>query len=186
MTRRAFQSLKNRIGGRLFLAGKTADTPSSAEGPATVHDAAIHVVEAMKAHRGPVDQGQIETDIWMLARDPSGCQHIQQALTSYGDEDTKIMVEALLHRVAADLTCEAEVIWHRFCIWSICCWAIGCAGAAAILAVIGPDPTWRAIVLVCTAAAFVGLELTATGLAMVQRRSKLAKAAAVRGLLAAC
>lgn len=63
------------------------------------------------------------------------------------------MVQALLHRVAADMTCEAENIWHRFRIWSICCWATGCAGAVVILAVIGTDPTWRLIGLMCTAAA---------------------------------
>lgn len=77
MTRRAFKSLKNRIEARPFLAGKVADRSSPVEGPATVHDAAIHVVEAMKAHRWPVDQRQIETDIRLLAWHPSGCQHIQ-------------------------------------------------------------------------------------------------------------
>lgn len=46
MTRRAFKSLKNRIATRPFLAGKVADTPSSAAGPATVHDAAIQVVDS--------------------------------------------------------------------------------------------------------------------------------------------
>ena len=130
----------------LLLAGLVADRPSSA----IVYDAAIRVVEAMKARRWPADQGQIETEIRLLACHPSGCQHLQQALTSYGDEDTMIMVEALLHRVAADLTCEAEVIWHRFRIWSNCCWATGCAGATVILAVISPYPNWRLIGLVCT------------------------------------
>ncbi len=149
-------------------------------------EAAVRIAEALTRRAVRVEQQLLAADIRILARDPSGPRHLEQALTGYGDEEITIMVRALIHRVMADLTCEAGLILHRVRIWSICCVAVGCAVAAAILAAIGVDPTWRWIGLASTAAMLASIGLATTWLAARRRGHLLAEAAAVQALTAAC
>ncbi len=149
-------------------------------------EAAIRIAEAFTRHATLVDLRLLTADIRLLAKDPAGLQNLEHVLTSYDDENLGITVRALIHRVMADLRCEADLILHRVRIWSICCVAIGCAGAVVILAAIGVDPVWRLIGLTCAAAAIVGSGLVTVGLAVRRRNHLLIEATAVQALTAAC
>ena len=116
----------------------------------------------------------------------AGLQHLEHVLTSFDDENLEMTVRALIYRVMADLTCEADLMLQRDRIWSICCVAIGCAGAVVILAAIGVDPTWRLIGLAGTAAVLASIGLAITWLAARRRGRLLIEATAVQALTAAC
>lgn len=149
-------------------------------------EAAIRIAEALTRRATLVDPRLLTPDIRLLAKDPAGLQHLEHVLTSYDDENLGITVRALIHRVMADLRCEADLILHRVRIWSICCVAIGCAVAVVILAAIGFDPTWRLFGVVGIAAVLASIGLATTWLAARRREHLLAEAAAVQALSAAC
>lgn len=147
---------------------------------------AVRIAEALTRRAVRVDLQLLAADIRILAKDPAGLQHLEHVLTSYDDENLGITVRALLHRVMADLTCEADLILHRVRIWSIYCVAVGCAVAVAILAAIGVDPTWRLIGVAGTAVLLASIGMATTWLAAWRRGHLLAEAAAVRALAVAC
>ena len=147
--------------------------------------AAVRIAEALTRRPVCVEQQLLAADIRLLAKDPAGLQHLEHVLTSYDDENLGITVPALIHRVMADLSCEADLILHRVRIWSICCMAVGYAGAAVILAAISLDPTWRLIGLASATAVIAGAGLVTVGLAARRREHLLIEAAAVQTLAAA-
>ncbi|SEO43486.1 hypothetical protein SAMN04489859_11081 [Paracoccus alcaliphilus] len=148
--------------------------------------AAVRIAEALTRRPVCVEQQLLAADIRLLAKDPAGLQHLEHVLTSYDDENLGITVPALIHRVMADLSCEADLILHRVRIWSICCMAVGYAGAAVILAAISLDPTWRLIGVAGIAAVLASIGLATTWLAARRRGHLLAEVAAVQALAAAC
>ena len=147
-------------------------------------EAAVRIAEALTRRAVRVEQQLLAADIRILARDPSGPRHLEQALTSYDDDEVTIMVRALIHQTAADLTCEADQFLHQVCVWSIFWVAAGSAGASMLLAAISVDPTWRLNGLAFATAVFAGVGLAIVGLAARRRKGMLAEAAAMHALLA--
>lgn len=160
--------------------------PHSSPSDRHLANIASRVARELAAREACIDQRQVAADIRMLAHSQAGQRCLENALMAYGDDDLALIARARCHRIAADLTCDADLPFHRARIWSLLGVAMGCAGAAMVLAAIGQDTPKRLIGLIGAVVVIAGIGLRINMLAAWRRRKLLSEAAAVKALAATC
>jgi len=144
------------------------------------------VIDAIIADGSDVDQKQVETNLRKLACEPDGLQHLEEALETYGDGGIAIIAEAQCHRIAADLTCAADLRFRQVRIFSILGVAMGCATAVMVFCATKATPIWRLTGLTSAVALISGIGLVARIFAARRRRVLLREAGAMKALAAGC
>lgn len=168
---------QRRVTGKLTKAHFSADRGSCGR------EVADRIIEAVTVHGSNVDHQQLEIDIRRLAHNPAGGRLLEDALGDHADEDVGLIVQALIYRIAADLTCKSELFACSLALWSVFGVAAMLAGAAVLLAATDPNMTWH---LWWLAGAAVALSSVGLAAAALRRRNTLAEVAALRAMAVAC